>query len=926
MNRFALLALAAPLFAPLAAQTFDIGAPKSSIVLGEEMQLTVVVRDPDGSIRQVSDIAWESFDERVLTIDASGKAVSKGFGLARIKVRAPSIRDLFGEIDLAVVPSRLSIEPARAEMFSGERLSFTATAYDAADQPAPATFEWQADGARGLASQIVSVDANGIATATATGVVTVRAKLIYPRREGQPAQLEAAASLVVRLKPSYTIERRLGADLDRQSFALRPAPGFFSANDAGAQIFTGSLDAVASAAMELSGGALRALAASGTAAPFPGGVIPGFQSASINDRGRSIVAVPSGAGRKDGGVLECERGECRYVLLDGVAFDQVGNDFSYQTVTPYSLNNNGEFLFRALFTLDDGVYRDGLFLRSPNGGVERVWDSRQPLPNLDSRRVDFTLDFPPRAGWIAGAGFGLDDRGNATFLGMAHDLPGRRGLYRIPRGGQPQLLADLATPLIGSARPTSITNLVILRNGDLALQIAAGGTPYVSHWRDGRFEHRQLRADPDIRVLAANAQGAILFYGSGSSTAPAQKGLHRWSVGQARSELVLGIGAIVEGLGNIAEIDQAQISATGEVHAVVKTATTPFAVVRIAGSAVTVAVRAGASIAQPASLHLRSLLTGRRSQFVSLTLGEPASLFSLAAAGAPTPRISLGDALPDRSVFLGATEAVETGTNVLTFASDGVFRLTGQSASVVAPFRDRDGTIDLLQPKLWAANEAGAAVVEYNTSVGHRRLYLVAGLTNRTFIARSDETQNWEQVALDESNRVMLLATRGGVRGYHLWINGSWTTRLVIGRDRFADEPVVEAWGLKAAGSRFYSRAVLTAGYYHAAIVEFDGAWAVRVKSGDALPTGSPLGFLLDFDVNSTGSVVVHASQDGNSVPALFVEDRGAIKVVQVASDPVTGSDYLQRFDGLNIRDDGTVHFTAFDSADRPALYTARPR
>jgi hypothetical protein len=914
------------LFAAAAfASTFDIGAPKSSMILGEEMQLTVVVRNTDGTIRQVSDIAWESLDEKVLTVDSAGKAVSKGFGLARVKVGAPSIPNLFGEIDLAVVPGRLSIDPGRAEMFTGERLAFTAQAYDIADQPAPAQFEWQADSARGLSSQIVSVDANGVVSATATGVVTIRAKLVYPLREGQPAQLEAAANLVVRLRPSYAIERRLTADLDRQSFALRPAPGFLAANDPGALLLSGSLDAYASAAMEFSGGSLRALVSSGAAAPFPGGVIPGFQSASLNNRGRSIVSVPSGAGRKDGGILECERGECRYVLLDGVAFDQIGNDFSYQTVTPYSLNDNGEFLFRALFALDDGVYRDGLFLRTPDGGVELVWDSRRPLPGLDSRRIDFTLDYPARAGWIAGAGFGLDDQGNATFLGMAHDLPGRRGLYRIPRGGQPVALAQLGGQITGGRTITSITNLVILRSGDLAMQIAAGGTPYVSRWRAGAFEHLALRADPDIRVLAANAN-TILFYGSGSSTAISQKGLHRWTAGQTRSELVLAFGAAIDGLGNVSEIDQAQISASGEIHAVVKTLSTPFAVLRIAGTATTVVLRSGATVAQPASLHMRSLLQGRRSQFVSLTLGEPSSLFALSATGPPAPRISLGDTLPDRSVFLGATEAIETGANVLTFSSDGVYRLTGATPSVVANFRDRDGTIDLLQPKLWAVNEAGASVVEYNTSAGHRRLYLITGPAARALVARSDEIQNWEQIALDESNRVMLLATRGGVRGYHLWTAGSWSTRLTVGRDSFAGETVVEAWGLKAAGNRFYSRAVLTAGYYHAAIVEFDGSWTVRVKSGDALPTGSPLGFLLDFDVNSTGAVAVHASQDGNSVPALFVEDRGSVKIVQVASDPVTGSDYLQRFDGLNIRDDGTVHFTAFDAADRPALYTARPR
>jgi hypothetical protein len=173
---------------------------------------------------------------------------------------------------------------------------------------------------------------------------------------------------------------------------------------------------------------------------------------------------------------------------------------------------------------------------------------------------------------------------------------------------------------------------------------------------------------------------------------------------------------------------------------------------------------------------------------------------------------------------------------------------------------------------------------------------------------------------------MLRLDVPGGRSGYYFYNGSSWASSIIETLAIADNQRVVEVQNLRAVGDRFYARVVLTAPFLNAAILQSDNGiqWTIRAKTGDPLPVGPKLAFIHDFDANASGDLLLKGTVEFSGIPILLLNRGRTLDYVHMLSRPVVDNEYLVRYDSIDLRDDGSVVFSAYDASDRPIIYRLR--
>lgn len=936
------------------AQVFAISAPENSILPGETIQLTPQLNGPDGNPVAASDWTWVSLTPSIVSVDAAGKLTGVGLGAGQIQLTAPAEAGAqFGFLQIQVQPKSVTITPASQTTVVGKAVQFSAVATDINDQPIPnANFTWYLtveDGRTSLVPGSVTIGSDGTFTAGATGTFTVHADIYFPFEYGKPTHFEAFAQAVVTLPKTYSVSRLISSD-PAPAKTLRPSTGFFAAANSGSVIFTASPDGLSTAVIGFDGANAQTLMNTGAPSPQSGGIVAGFQSGAMNSNGDALVAIKAGD-VANGALLAVPRAaqsgsQPAWVLLDNAnGIDINGSllyELTYLHLTQYSLNDNGSAVIRALYRPQDATAqsaRNGLFLLrsalSPNLTPLLVWseDVSPGAPvTLTGTPPRFSIiedNTEPQPGWMGIRGFGIDNNENIYFMAQAGS---NRGLFVVRSGGTPQKLLALGDAFPGNAsKVKSIQDLVITSVGDLAMRVdLQNGEVHVVLFQNGKYSSDLVIAgSSNMRVLAASSAG-VLF--EGIPVLKGTEGLYLWTKGSKTAASVLPISATVK------YISTATIDSKGHVVAVIQNATNGFVLAQpvpasLFGATSTANLFAAGPAANLTSyIDFKNIVRGSRSALPSMQVSDPGSLFDLDAAGNATGRVIVGD-----TGFTGTGNIVEDSTGAQYYVSGGTLYkfAAGKSTSLIGPgFKSPDGTL-ITPTRAYAANTQGGVVFDCGTNAadGHIRLYLYrnGSLTQvlRSKVAFSNaQLLTWPEAAVDAGGRVAAIVSLDNGFNELALFDGKTTSVVSSARvSSLAGEHVAGFSQLRGIASAFYVRVALTAEFTHATVASFSGtSLTPLVKSGDALPDGTILGDFRLADVNAKGDVIFAGTVDTAGTQMLgFRSATGEIRFVCSNNQQLETGDNLTRFSDINLRDDGTVYFLAFDVNDRALVFQANP-
>ena len=511
---FLLASAATALQAQTSPARLDISSPQSRLIAGEQIQLTAVARDANGRVLRAARFSWGSDNDGILQVDSRGRVTAAGLGIARIHAETQGVHS---QIMLQVLPLRVDLTPAKAELSVGETLQFRAVAYDIKESPIPnAVFEWRVTGAHGFDTNIAWVTEDGLLTATALGSLTVRAVIHYDYGF-EVDQFEGLAGVDIKLPKEFQLTRLLSSGDVRHSFQLRPSHHWqIAVNDAGQVAFVGSLDGMATSLLLYENDRFDLLVSGGTplaSSQQPGGLIGYFLSPAINNRGQ-VLAYVEGF-REPGGLMLADRSGSSLVVpwrtpIGGAMV------LEESRITPHSLNDSGEALFRArISSADFSAVVDSIpaLFRLSNGSLEFVWSTAAPLPGLAD-----PIDFQD---------FGIDGQGTAYFL--IFDAS-KNALYRLSRSSQPEKIIgagdEFGGSTVGRIGVGDAGSLAVAENGDVAFSVhLENGGQHVVWISRGQMESLPVRNLG--RVFAVSNAAGVLFEGNAGRGGSARQALGR---------------------------------------------------------------------------------------------------------------------------------------------------------------------------------------------------------------------------------------------------------------------------------------------------------------------------------------------------------------------------------------------------------------
>ena len=912
--------LTAAFTAAASAQVFSIAAPQDFLRVGEAMQLTPLLRSPGGAVINPKEWVWSATNPDVATVDSAGNVTANKLGYGEIRVSAPAeATTFFGSLVIQVQPKNVTVAPATQTIQLGQKIQFTATFTDINDQPVPAPgvswFLTVEDGRDSLVPYNVAIGADGSFTGGTAGIYTVHANLFYPIQYGKASHFEALAQAIVTPPASYSLTRLVSSD-PVTARSLRPAPGFFAGGDSGNFVFSASADGLSTAAVGLAGTTATVLLGTGTPNPQPGGVVAGFQEAAVNSRGDSLVAVRAGD-VSNGALLATPTGaDPRYVLLDNSNGVDQNNAPIYQMtflhLTRYSLNDNGNAVVPALYFPQDGTARDarnGLFLLR---NVTAQTQNAALIPLLlfsEDQKLDSTVPLagsPPRftfaeddtevagAGWSGIRGFGIDNNDNVYFMAQAGAA---RGLFQVRVGGGLKKILSVGDTFPGStSKVRSIQDLIVTPAGDLVLTVSLQNNEvHLTFFKAGTLAVSDMVAlgTPNPRIMAASST-TVVFEGipAGLTAANQKDGLYTWKPPAKTATPALLLDA------NTKYISSAFINSGGGIVAVAQTSTNGFILAQPGGSNL---FTSGAAPAFSTYISFTNIVHGLRSAQPSMLVSSPGSLFDLDGAGNTIARVVTGD-----SGFEGTDRIVEDPSGVQYYASSGnLYRYTGgRATSIVAPKFKASDNVLITPERAWSANAQGAVLFEAGTNAadGHRRLYmwranvLTLILSLQTSTLNGHKVINWVEAALDDNGRAAMVVVEDDGNKELITYDGKTTSTVLNTRtSSLNNEHVANFDHLRGASGGYWIRVAL---------------------SGD---------FRL-VDANSKGDIVLAGTVDTTGTQILLFRGAdGKVKIICANNQQLPTGDYIARFSDVNLRDDGTVYFLAFDVSDRALVFAASP-
>ena len=427
MKRFIVAILVITSAATAAAQNFVnsagtviVTADRTELISGETVQLFAQVRDSEGNITPNETLNWSSSDPSVLSVDSNGVVTALRLGTAIIFVNG---RGRSTKLGMQVLPDHIEVRPARSEMVVGDQWQFIATAFDINLNPLPnAVFDWNLSNAGGFFTRLGTISPEGLMKAAATGPVTVKASVRYfSANQSELDRYTGMSQILIKSKKDFRLSPLLATGPIQRTFRIRSSPWTrMAGNDKGQIAFVGSLDGMTSALMLYDRSGISVLASAGTPGPLPGSFVWDFGARSINNWG-DVIARTDVKGNASGLVL-ANRNGVNYIVVEGQSVAGL-QQLSNFTTTRYSLNDNGEILFTAIFQDAAGPtpsWKSGLFEYTARG-LQILATTADVLPGAGT---NFQFGY-----------FGIDAKGVGYFTVSNGDFS---ALYRADGFSAPQ--------------------------------------------------------------------------------------------------------------------------------------------------------------------------------------------------------------------------------------------------------------------------------------------------------------------------------------------------------------------------------------------------------------------------------------------------------------------------------------------------------
>ena len=914
-----------------------ITAPDLILVSGERIQLEAVARDGQGNPRDNDRFIFRSSNANVASADPSGIVTAANPGIASVTANVQGTNATSAGVLLQVIPLRIDIAGAASEIKVGEARQFTAAAIDINGQPIPGVvFRWQVTGANGFNTRAATIDSNGLLKSNGIGLMTIRAQIEYPGRSAAHIPMfEGLMQVPVTARREFKLTRLLANTTMDRGLGLRPAynsePGI---NDSGQIAFTASLDGLGSALMFYDGGKFNMLASAGTPGPL-GGYIWHFEGPpAINNRGDVLVRVGTSFGW---GLLRATQSSGLTFILENGAAEGVGR-MNFFRPGRYSINDRGDMVFLGdVLRTGTTVSKTGLFLLNDTS-FRYIWSAADPLPGFPA---DFAFD---------NSMFGVDGNGVVYFRVTSGS---NSAIFRADGLSEPVKIAGTGAN-IGTGSSTvqlrDVQNLAVSPNGTVAFSVTAnGGSGIVAgivRLRSGEKNLEFLLQRSVGLVLSVNDAGETLY--SGDPGRDPWWGIYTWKDATLQFlRFSYNSDFPLPGGENPTWARTGKITARGEIYVSLDSSESHLLMSRIDGPPRTL-WKAGTVLNPKANLNFQGIVPG--AQVGPLHVfggGSNASIMEVGTAGMRTIWVP-GDRLVQgvNGTTFNYAAKNPAGDLYLTFG-DGIIRFSNGRADAVArfPVDDRD-KVTLRGPSGFydgnnalSVNSAGAFVFNARTDRENRlELYTGGVITPIVILGGSSQTASpgggkfsglantalrQNSVLIDERGRVMINAqVSGGPSGLFLNQNGQWKSAALLRTTSIAGATPSNFRAMRVAGETFYAMFDLSNG--DTMIAQYDGqTWTPLVRKSDVLPDGTGLNnFQNAFAVNRRGEIVYSAGANGEKL-ILRTAD-GVYHLIYSEMTPTDDGDRLpsQTFE-FDIRDDGLIYFTGFDSTDRSVVYKA---
>lgn len=190
------------------------------VKLGTSAQLTAEVKSSDGGLLEDAEVAWESADDAIASVDASGVVTGNAVGDTEIIVSAGDIEEV---VDVSVTETsvaRVEITSEDLELGLGQTAELSATAYDESDNELPGrAVNWSSSD-----DAVAEVSSTGVLEAVGAGQATIEAEVEGISDEvSVVVQAQDVAS--VQIRPGGPHILRMGDTLELEAAATATQGG-----------------------------------------------------------------------------------------------------------------------------------------------------------------------------------------------------------------------------------------------------------------------------------------------------------------------------------------------------------------------------------------------------------------------------------------------------------------------------------------------------------------------------------------------------------------------------------------------------------------------------------------------------------------------------------------------------------------------------
>lgn len=940
------LAAAAVALAQTPAQV-QILAEQSRLIAGESLQLTAVVRDGQGDLVRDAAIQWSTTNgNAIATVDAQGRLTARTLGIAIVRAQVPNGPRV--ETPFQVLPLRIAMSPAQAELAIGGTQQFTLTAFDKDNRPmATPNFDWAVtsvgyDGAPPNRYFEISSPAGTSVTATGRfeGPAYLRAIFTYSLPgAGVPlnmtAQLSAQALVRVTGPRDYNL-RTAYSSTRATSTELRYRPSLLWSTPDGSLYFNAALGSVGSGLLRWKDGAITPVLLGGRASTTPGSKVLDFGQHAFDSDGNILAFELTTDGNR---VLRGDpRGVLRPLLVNntpGAGVDYIGG----YSLSRHSINRYGQYLFRAGFR-DPGTrqFVTGIFRGSVFGIDEVLVSTLDPLPDVPAGNFD-----------IDWASFGINDQVVAYYR---VNVPGKSVIYRHDERGRAKLIAtgdrvvnSTVLDFIGSPDGAPAQPIFFAPSGETMVGVRlADNRNYLLRYpaTPGAAPDTLALSWAGAAVLDHHPERGTLVFGPFDN----QLKVVLWKPGVAPETLLSVNQATVAGTA-VESVFSGAFGPNGEIYLSLRGANARQIVAQLR-PAQRVLFQSGERLAFPVEPVLYAFSGARAGPVQIFTGSSSAPSVSELQAGTLAPKLAVGDVIGRNSIFPGTQPSAYSRTasgQIFTLVpwvganrDFGIARLRPDgSPEILHPFNLTIDGLEYYMPWRLSANDRGDLLWLTGTARGDSRLVLTRGGQHRAILNNSADSGVRTQIdgltvvgidnaALDESGRVLAqVRFRERLNSSLIGWNGeSWQRLVTMGETDIGGRRVNGLGILRAAGPHLMAQLYFEGGLASAAAWR-NGRMENVVSPAELTPLGYNVNWISAFDVNTRGDVAyVSGYPEGGQ--GVFVKRGDRTYVVLNSARTLSDGALLLGLNQLELRDDGTLYLLAPNTKSETLLLEALPR